>query len=396
MYFYLKEPNSNKETIILLKYYVSNSKKYFQISTKLSINPNNWNFKSRSPIIKRGLASVESRQLTHQLNKLDELLQSTINKYGADLTKEHLTETFKPKKNIANNVIELYSEFLKEKKQQGTVTARTLQKYNVVFLKYKSFCAKQFKSHKIKELDDDFYVAFLAYLRHKDKLNDNTLARYLTFFKTFVIWCNRKGFDVNNDYTNVSVKKYQSDDVALNSKEVEILENADLIGSDEKARDLFLIGVYSGQRFSDYSVFERADIQGEFIVKRSEKTENHSIIPLHDKLKNLLEKYDWRLPKISSQKFNVRMQSVCKDLGFDNEIKKTTYRGSQKTIELLPLWKMVASHTARRTYITLMAEKGMADHFIMAVTGIKDAKTLSKYKKLNKNNLFTISESLWK
>ena len=237
MYFYLKEPNSNKETIILLKYYVSNSKKYFQISTKLSINPNNWNFKSRSPIIKRGLASVESRQLTHQLNKLDELLQRTINKYGADLTKEHLTETFKPKKNIANNVIELYSEFLKEKKQQGTVTARTLQKYNVVFLKYKSFCAKQFKSHKIKDLDDNFYVAFLAYLRHKDKLNDNTLARYLTFFKTFVIWCNRKGFDVNNDYTNVSVKKYQSADVSLKSKEVEVLENADLNGSDEKARD---------------------------------------------------------------------------------------------------------------------------------------------------------------
>ena len=395
MYFYLKKPNSDKETIILLKYYVSNSKKYFQISTKLSINPNNWNFKSRSPIIKRGLASVESRQLTHQLNKLDELLQSTINKHGAYLTKEHLTEVFKPKKNIANNVIELYSEFLKEKKDQGTVTARTLQKYNVVFSKYKAFCSKQSKTYKIKELDDDFYVAFLAYLRHNDKLNDNTLARYLTFFKTFVIWCNRKGFDVNNDYTNVSVKKYQSDDVALNSKEVEILENADLNGSDEKARDLFLIGVYSGQRFSDYSVFERADIQGEFIIKRSEKTESHSIIPLHDKLKNLLHKYDWRLPKISSQKFNVRIQSVCKDLGFDNEIKKTTYRGSQKTIELLPLWKMVASHTARRTYITLMAEKGMADHFIMAVTGIKDAKTLSKYKKLNKNNLFTISESLW-
>ena len=395
MYFTLKDQKSLDKTLIYIRYYCKNSKSYFKISTKLFINPKDWNFVSRMPITKRGLASVESRQLTHQLNKLDELLQSTINKHSASLTKEHLTKAFRPKKNTSENVVDLYSEFLKEKKQQGTVTARTLQKYNVVFSKYKSFCAKQSKSHKIKELDDDFYVAFLAYLRHKDKLNDNTLARYLTFFKTFVIWCNRKGFDVNNDYTNVSVKKYQSDDVALNSKEVEILENADLNGSDEKARDLFLIGVYSGQRFSDYSVFERADIQGEFIIKRSEKTENHSIIPLHDKLKKLLDKYDWRLPKISSQKFNVRMQSVCKDLGFDNEIKKTTYRGSQKTVELLPLWKMVASHTARRTYITLMAEKGMADHFIMAVTGIKDAKTLSKYKKLNKNNLFTISESLW-
>ena len=395
MFFTLKNSKSENKTLIYIRYYCKNSKSYFKLSTKLFINPKDWNFKSRLPITKRGLASVDARQLTHQLNKIDEILQSTINKHGAYLTKEHLTEVFKPKKSISDDVIELYSKFLKEKKEQGTVTARTLQKYNVVFSKYKSFCNKQSKSHKIKDLDDDFYVAFLAYLRHKDKLNNNTLSRYLTFFKTFVIWCNRKGFDVNNDYTNVSVKKYQSDDVALNSKEVEILENADLNGSDEKARDLFLIGVYSGQRFSDYSVFERADIQGEFIIKRSEKTESHSIIPLHDKLKNLLHKYDWRLPKISSQKFNVRIQSVCKDLGFDNEIKKTTYRGSQKTIELLPLWKMVASHTARRTYITLMAEKGLADHFIMAVTGIKDVKTLSKYKKLNKNNLFTISESLW-
>lgn len=56
---------------------------------------------------------------------------------------------------------------------------------------------------------------------------------------------------------------------------------------------------------------------------------------------------------------------------------------------------MIGSHTARRTYITLMSERGMADHFIMTVTGIKDPKTLNKYKKLNKTNLFKISGSLW-
>ena len=395
MFFTLKNSKSENKTLIYIRYYCKNSKSYFKLSTKLFINPKDWNFKSRLPITKRGLASVDARQLTHQLNKIDEILQSTINKHGAYLTKEHLTEVFKPKKSISDDVIELYSEFLKEKKLQGTVTARTLQKYNVVFLKYKEFCESQIKSYKIINLDDNFFVAFTTYLRHNHKLNDNTLARYLTFFKTFIIWCKRKGLDINSDYKNIFIKKYQSDDVALTFKEVEILENADLNGAEEKARDLFLIGVYSGQRFSDYSVFERADIQGDFIVKRAEKTENHSFIPLHDKLNSLLDKYDWRLPKISSQKFNVRIQAVCEKLEFNNEIKKTTYRGNDKTVEVLPKWRMIASHTARRTYITLMAEKGMADHFIMAVTGIKDAKTLSKYKKLNKNNLFKTSALLW-
>ena len=79
MHFYLKEPNSEKKTIILLKYYVAQSKKYFQISTKLAINPKDWNFKSRMPITKRGLANVEARQLTHHLTKFDDILQSTIN-----------------------------------------------------------------------------------------------------------------------------------------------------------------------------------------------------------------------------------------------------------------------------------------------------------------------------
>lgn len=158
---------------------------------------------------------------------------------------------------------------------------------------------------------------------------------------------------------------------------------------------MFLIGVYSGQRFSDYSVFDRSDVRGDFIVKRAKKTKDFSYIPLHAKLLALLEKYDWRLPKITSQKFNLRIQSVCKKLGFDEPIKKTSRKGKDIAVEILPKRKMVGSHTARRTYITLAAEKGMARHFIMAVTGIKDSKTLDKYIKLNLENLFKTSVFVW-
>ena len=69
-----------------------------------------------------------------------------------------------------------------------------------------------------------------------------------------------------------------------------MLIDAKLSPKDQIIRDLFLIGVYSGQRFSDYSVFEKSDIQGDLIVKRAEKTENYSYIPLHDKLKRHIGK----------------------------------------------------------------------------------------------------------
>ena len=386
MYFYLKNKNTNSKSLILLRYYVAKDKKLFQLSTKLSIKPSDWSFDNRMPIVKRGLASVESRQLTNKLNSISEKLQAVLLQYGKDVRVENLKEAFYPKRE-RENVEDLFVEFIEERKLQGTVSKSSIQKYNVVFDKYQNFCAKGLTKYKILQLNDDFYVNFLSYMRHEHDLNDNTLSRYLNFFKTFVLWCSRKGIDINMDYKKVSVKKYEADGIALTTEDVKTLEDAELTGAEEKARDLFLIGVYSGQRFSDYSVFDRADVQGKFIIKRAEKTEKHSYIPLHNKLKDLLDKYDWRLPKISSQKFNVRIQAVCKKLGFDEQIKKTTYRGKKKIVEVLPKWRMVASHTARRTYTTLACEAGIADHFVMAVTGIKDPKTLQKYKKLNKEML---------
>ncbi len=394
MYFYLKNKNTNSKSLILLRYYVAKDKKLFQLSTRLSIKPSDWSFDNRMPIVKRGLASVESRQLTNKLNSISEKLQAVLLQYGKEVRVENLKEAFYPKRE-RENVEGLFVEFIEERKLQGTVSKSSIQKYNVVFDKYQNFCAKGLTKYKILQLNDDFYVNFLSYMRHEHDLNDNTLSRYLNFFKTFVLWCSRKGIDINMDYKKVSVKKYEADGIALTAEDVKTLEQAELTGAEEKARDLFLIGVYSGQRFSDYSVFDRADVQGKFIIKRAEKTEKHSYIPLHNKLKDLLDKYDWRLPKISSQKFNVRIQAVCKKLGFDEQIKKTTYRGKKKIVEVLPKWRMVASHTARRTYTTLACEAGIADHFVMAVTGIKDPKTLQKYKKLNKEMLFKSSASFW-
>ena len=109
----------------------------------------------------------------------------------------------------------------------------------------------------------------------------------------------------------------------------------------------------------------------------------------------LLDKYNWKLPKISSQKFNIKIQEVCKKLEINDPIKKVSYIGKNKKEEVIPKWKLVGSHTARRTFITLMSERGMPDHQLMQVAGIKDVKTLLKYKKFNLNTLIETSNKLW-
>ena len=110
---------------------------------------------------------------------------------------------------------------------------------------------------------------------------------------------------------------------------------------------------------------------------------------------NLLNKYEWKLPKISSQKFNIKIQEICKDLKIDSEIKKVSYMGKNHTETILPKWKLIGSHTARRTFITLMSERGMPDHQLMQIAGIKDVKTLIKYKKFKLKTLIKTSNKLW-
>ena len=49
MFFYLKEPNNDKETIIIIQYYIADEKKIFKYSTGEVIHPSDWDFSSRTP-----------------------------------------------------------------------------------------------------------------------------------------------------------------------------------------------------------------------------------------------------------------------------------------------------------------------------------------------------------
>ena len=398
MYFTLKEPNKDNETIIYIRYYVKKENNYFKISSGLSIHPKDWSKENRLPKLKRGGDSYKNRRITDELIKLNEKLNKAIDSYGSDLTIGHLKQHFNPNKETENKYVyieDYFTAFIDEKIKVQQVGKPAIQKYKVVLSKILSFQEFTNKKYTLTDFNDTFFQDFIAFLRTEHDLYDNTLHRYINFFKTCLIWCTRKGYKINNDYKNISIKRHETNDVHLTEEELKLLEEVELTGSKEKARDLFLIGAYTGQRFSDYSIFERADVREGAIVKKAKKTKVTSFIPLHSKLQKLLDKYKWKLPKISSQKFNIRIQQVCKELEINDSIKKVSYMGKNVKEEIFPKWKLIGSHTARRTFITLMSERGMVDHQLMQIAGIKDAKTLQKYKKFNLNTLINNSNKLW-
>ena len=384
---------SAKKTVIRLEVYIKGEKSRFKYNTGRTIEPKYWSNKLNRCKSLKGDVGKRNREVNVILNEYETALQRIKDLYGGALTadklKKSLDSYFKVNEvevikevETVDNYFRLYYE---ELKGLGSVEHKSIKHYERIFNKFKEF--ENGKKVYLKDLKDNVYVGFIVFLRDKYGLNDNTLYRNFGYFKTFLNWCIKKGVEVPNDFKNIKLSPFDTDDISLTTQDIDTLAGLELEPRLEIHRDLFLIGCYSGQRFSDYSVFEKADIQGDLIIKRAEKTETHSFIPLHPKLKALLDKYNWELGKISSQKFNQNIQKICKLAGFTEEIKNTSYIGSKKVVEIKQRWQMVASHTARRTFITIAAEKMMPDHIIMSITGIRDPKTLKKYKKVNKDSI---------
>lgn len=410
MYFFLKERNSDKATLIYLIYYLKNQGKNFKYSTGQKVLPTDWNFEDRMPKAKRGAGGVNAKHLSSVLSQYSACLEETIKTSEIEnepLSKERLKQIFDDKfkhsikKRIDKGVLSAVQDFIDTKNKSKGQSKSWNQKYTNLKGKLECFEKARRKKLSFEEINQDWIDEYCGYLRVIDikpfkPHNDNTLHRNINFLITFLIWAEEKYHSINLNKIKNPVKKYQPDDVFLSSEEVKLLEEIELPrASLDRVRDLFLIGVYSGQRFSDYSVFEKEDIQGDMIIKKAEKTESESFIPLHPKLKNLLDKYNWNLPRISSQKFNLHIQKICEIGEIDEQIKETIYRGAQKEVVYHSKAKMVSSHTARRTFITLSSERGMPDHIIMKITGIKDPKTLLKYKKTSQKSVVESMNKYW-
>lgn len=389
MYFYLERPQ-HKKSAIKLRYYVKKQQKYLQYSTGISIDPKNWNKENRMPKAKAGAAGFELKQITSQLNRYVEELHISINNIELEdkpVTREELkkrlNQRFKYVFVKKTTLLDHLDAFIEEKVSLGKYQKRTIDKYNA--LKNKLIFFK--KDAKLSDVNKKFMIDFVNFLRNNYNMTDITLNRNIGYLKTFLKWCRYSGIKIDETYNQVTVSTRDADHIHLSKLQVHLLSTLKLNKTLDKYRDLFLIGVYSGQRFSDYTVFKKSDVVNGRIEKRAEKTDYKSYIPISKNLEKLLDKWDWRLPKVSNQKFNQNIKEVCRIAGFTEDVTKTTYIGNRKIESIEPFYKRVGSHTARRTFITLASESNVPDHIIMGICGIRDSKTLKTYKKFNPNVL---------
>ena len=113
----------------------------------------------------------------------------------------------------------------------------------------------------------------------------------------------------------------------------------------------------------------------------TQKTDEKITIPLHPNLREVLEKYGYDLSSmaISNQKFNKYVKELCLEAGINADVEVVKYEKGIKKYHVIPKYKLIASHTGRRTFITNAILAGIPLSVIQRITGHKKLVTLQKY-----------------
>jgi len=409
--FNLKEPKKEKETLILFSSYFKNEGRKFVYSTGESITPKEWDFENRQPNNTTGRSTEADRHKTikRQLDRYSNFFSDTISNYKlADKEilissiKADFDTEFKRTTAISNKFIHVYDLFIAEKENDFTDEANaksTIKRYEYNKTILEDFQTFRKKKIHFNQINESFYKSLLTYCITEKKHSANTLRRNMGMLKTYLYWAVDNGHTYKTDFQKFKMPKPQpTDEVALTLIQVQEVFEHDFSNNPklERVRDLFVFGCSTGMRISNYSKIQKKDIQNGIIKVRDYKNNDKTLeIPLNDFSIYVLEKYEYNLPKISNQKFNIYIKEVFKAVGFDQNIKKTIKIGKELIEKITPFYERVSSHTARRSFITIMKNKKIPDKVIMGMTGHKSLDVFNKYYKPNDEEKKDFMQVVW-
>lgn len=266
----------------------------------------------------------------------------------------------------------------------------TIKNYKGFLIQYNEFCKAKRKRYDFGDIDLKFYDDFVAYFTAKD-YSINTIGRHVKELKIIMRAAREEGLHDNGAIESRKFRVLTADveNIYLSESEIRAIADLDLSGDRNKdiARDIFLVGCYTAQRYSDYSTINEGNIRtlenGQRVIDlKQQKTGNHVVIPVRPELQVILDKYENRLPKSYEQKVNKYIKEVAREAGITDKIEVSYVENGEKRTHLVDKCDLVKTHTARRSGATNMYLAGIPTIAIMKITGHKTEKEFMKYIKI--------------
>lgn len=391
--FVLKEPKSDSATLIYMLLRFNGQK--LKYSTGKKINPKYWNEDKQLARESKSfpahgdlnayLKEVGNAAEKHLTNLITEGTEPTPEKIKAYLNERFFRTPIADKK---LTLLEFIDDFIKTSSKQIT----TIKQYKLTQNNLLEFKKAYQYPLDFDTIDAVFYDKFMRFLLSKE-YSPNTIGSRIKNLKVFMNEAVERGLTSNIQFKSSRFKKpyEKSESIYLTMDEIQNLYDLDLSDNPrlEKVRDLFIIGCYTGLRFSDLEQLRNENlIDNKTKIRIStKKTGQLVVIPLHKNVRAILKKYEGIPPQvISNQKMNDYLKELGKKAKINEQIVITTTKGKTKESETFKKYDLITSHTARRSFATNAYLNDIPSISIMKITGHATEKAFLTYIKISQED----------
>jgi integrase len=292
----------------------------------------------------------------------------------------------RPKDETITTLTEFANKYVDERKSALEAKRGTWKILQTVAGYLEDFSQTERFKMEFDNINHNFFNRFKNWMYSPPReFSANYAGKVLGVIRQFLIAAKNQKLHDNEAYKDFSIKKTDVTHIALSWEELRVLYDLNLSANTrlERVRDLFLIGCFTGLRYSDFSRIKPEnfiEVEGEKMLEiTTQKTGDRVTIPFNPELSYLLAKYDFSPPKISGQKMNDYLKELGELAGITEKILVITNKAGKRVESQVEKFKLITTHVARRSFATNLFLLGVPAINIMKITGHSTEKQFMGY-----------------
>ena len=227
------------------------------------------------------------------------------------------------------------------------------------------------KGTLITDIDYQFLVAYDKWLRESGIAHNTRISR-LRLLRALLNEARKRDIITGNPFDRFRIQQMVSKKGYITKEQLHKLERLNLKGVEDRVRDAFLIGCYTGLRFSDIVSLRPDHINNGWLVKKMVKTGFVVEIPIAELFNgNMLTLID---------KYNGKIDTLTKSLGSNSAVNKVL-RG---VLDRIDADVKITFHSSRHTFATLLGQAGVQLTTIQKLLGHQKLQTTQIYNEVDR------------
>lgn len=354
--------NQRGEGLVQIEAEQQGRKAYF--STHTYLKPEQF---ARGCVVNTELADALNFTLFSMIRDVEAVELDYIKK-GVEVTLPLLKEAVKSHLSPSAKL----TDFGQEVVGQSERNLLTKQNYKTLFNNL-----DKFKSGvRVTDIDYNFVVAYDKWLRSSG-IAHNTRVSRLRLLRAVVNEAKKRDIISSNPFDRFRIQQMVSKKGYITRDQLHQLEDMKLKGFEETVRDAFLVGCYTGLRFSDITALRQSHIKDGWLVIRMLKTKYTVEIPVatlfDGKMLRLVEKYSGDIGKLTKQ------------LGNNAAVNRTLH----DLLAIVGADPKITFHSSRHTFATLLGQQGVDISVVSKLLGHRKLQTTEIYREVDRTGIIS-------